>query len=229
MSKAKQFWEFAIRSMRRRLGIEITGRLFLANPVKSIQGSLKYRHYLSKKALPKVSLEKIFLSRPLFIGAYCQKPPDCPTRRFSHQCLFAESLTTHCSCKDCELKQMAELAMTLKCPFYIMTTALDVLLDVFLREKFPFFLVMICNYAKEFFILPALVFDMKGYFLSLGKGGCRNYQEFLSADKGHKPNQTFLSPIAHRTFMKLRNQIMINPSHYQKFILKENFYIPPDS
>lgn len=210
--------------MTRRLGIEIAGRLFFAHPVKSARGFFKYYRYLSERTLPKVSTEIISLFHPLLIGAYCQKPNSCPAKRFNHRCLFAETLITYPACKKCELKKMVELAMMLKCPFYIMTTALDVLLDVFLTRRFPFFLVMICGYARELFLFPAFVFDMKGRFLLLGKGSCRSYWEFLLADQGHKSAQTHLSPFADMAFMKLYNQIKTNTNNRRKLIFRENFY-----
>jgi len=216
MFKNKIFWEFAFKSMKRRLGFEILGRLFLAHPISSIKGLLKYQ--LSKKIKPDS------FSHPLIIGAYCQKPLDCPAKRFNHRCLFAENLIIYPACKKCELREMVKMAIMFKSPFYIMTTALDVLFDVFLKKRFSYFLTTICPYAKQLFLFPALVFDMKGYFFLLGKGSCKSYDEFLLADKGYKKTQTFLSPLAKKRFMKIYDKINFDINN--PLIFKGNFYEP---
>lgn len=228
------FWEFGIRSMNRRLGIEIVGNLLFSHPIKSIKGFLKYGHYLAQnKPRKRLSVETIPHLRPLLIGAYCQKPKDCPSGRFNHRCLFAETLITYSSCEPCDLKKMAELAAILKCPFYIMTTALEVLVDIFLSNTFSHFLVMICTYAKGLFLFPAFIFNMEGWAFTLGRGSCRNYQEFLLADMGGKCGQTFPSPLAYKSFIDLYNQIKmayrdpkVGSNDYQALIKKGHFYIP---
>ncbi len=220
------FWEFGIRSMSRRLGAEIVGNLLFSNPIKSVRGFLRYGHYLAQgKPKMRLPVETIPRFRPLLIGAYCQKPKGCPAGRFNHRCLFAETLTTYSSCEYCDLKKMAELAAILRSPFYIMTTALDVLIDIFLGKTFPHFLVMICAYAKGLFLFPALIFNMEGWAFTLGKGSCRNYQEFLLADMGGKWNQTFLSTLSHKSFINLYRQIKIS-NDYQRLIRKGHFYTP---
>jgi hypothetical protein len=221
------FWEFGTRSMGRRLGAEIIGRLLLFHPIKSIGGFLRYRHHLAQgKPLMRLSAEMVPRLRPVLIGAYCQKPKGCPVGRFSHRCLFAETLTTYSPCEYCDLKKMVEMAMGLKSPFYIMTTALDVLTDIFLDKTFSCFLLMICPYAKGLFLFPALIFNMEGRTLTLAKGSCRNYQEFLLADKGGKLNQTLLSSLAHKTFIDLYRQIRVYSNNHQRLIRQGHFYSP---
>ncbi len=223
------FWEFGIRSMSRRVGVEIIGRLFFSHPIKSVRAFLRYRHYLAQgKPNPTEAQPPPFSDRgstsTILIGAYCQKPKGCPVGRFNHRCLFAETLTTYSPCESCDLKKMAELAMAIESPFYIMTTALDVFIDIFLGKTFSCFLLMICAYARELFLFLAFVFNMKGQVFTLGKGSCRNYQAFLLADMGGKLNQTFLSPIAHKSFASLYKEIK-GSNNYHRLIRKGHFYL----
>ncbi|HDD35727.1 MAG TPA: hypothetical protein ENF30_02885 [Candidatus Desulfofervidus auxilii] len=210
--------------MKRRIGLEIMSRMFLAHPLKSVQGFLKYQHYFSKKKRPKVVEKDILFSHPICIGAYCQKPHNCPAKRFTHRCLFAETLTLYSACECCEVKKMVNIAMMLYSPFYIMTTALNVFLDIFLSKNFSYYVVMICGYAKQLFLFPAFVFNMKGIFFTLGKGSCKGYKEFLLADEGYKIKQTFLCPLSRKKLDKLHTYLPNKKSH--KFIFKKRIYYP---
>lgn len=229
-----RFWEFGIRSMGRRLGVEVVARLLFCHPIKSSRGFFRYRLYLAKNkewVTPHTEIN----SPPhlVIMGAYCQKPQErniCPAGRFNHRCYFIETLTVYPACRHCDLREMAELAMLLGCHFYIMTSALDLLRDVFLpatcKKAFSHFLVMICPYAKELFLFPAFISDMKGWTLTIAKGSCLNYKEFLLADEGHKSRQTHLSSTAHHSLLNIYERIKANSKGYQRLVPYESFYIP---
>ena len=229
-----RFWEFGIRSMGCRLGMEVVARLLFCHPVKSSKGFFRYRHYLAKnKEWLTPHIETNSYPHLVVMGAYCQKPREgntCPAGRFNHRCHFIQTLTVYPACRHCDLRKMAELAMLLGCHFYIMTSALNLLRDVFLpaiREKaFSHFLVMICPYAKELFLFPAFVSEMKGWTLIIAKGSCPNYKEFLLADKGHKSRQTHLSSIAHRSFLNIYQRIKANSKGYRRLVPYRSFYVP---
>ena len=229
-----RFWEFGIRSLGRQLGVEVVARLLFCHPIKSTKGFFRYRHYLAENKEGVIPhMETNSYPHLVVMGAYCQKPREedpCPAGRFNHRCHFIETLTVYPACGHCDLRRMAELAMLLGCRFYIMTSALNLLQDVFLpaisEKAFSHYLVMICPYAKELFLFPALVSGMKGWTLTIAKGSCQNYREFLLADKGHKPRQTHLSPIAHGSLLNIHERIKANSKGYRRLVPYKSFYVP---
>ncbi len=228
------FWEFGIRSMFRRLGAEVLGRLLLSHPLQSSKGYLRYRDHQVKNETVLTIPNLPGGSHLILLGAYCQKPVTkenpCPSGRFNHRCYFIENLKIYRACRHCDIRKMAGLAMLLGCCFYIMTSSVDLLQHIFLpalrNRAFSHFLVMICPYAKELFLFPAFISDMEGYTLTLGRGSCRDYRQFLLADQSHKSNQTHLSPSAQHRLQSLHKQAKLSCGGYQRLIRKECLYAP---
>lgn len=228
------FWGFGIRSMFRRLGAEVVGRILLSHPLRSGKGYLRYRDHQLKNDTVLIIPNLLGCWRLVLLGAYCQKPVTkenpCPSGRFNHRCHFIENLKTYPACRHCDIRKMAELAMLLGCCFYIMTSSIDLLRHIFLpalrNKAFSYFLVMICPYAKELFLFPAFISDMEGHILTFDRGSCKDYRQFLLADKGQKSNRTHLLPSARHRLQGLYKQAKLSSESYRRLIRKECLYVP---
>ena len=86
--------------------------------------------------------------------------------------------------------------MTLKtgAALYIMTSAKDILLDVFAPTlddgRFSSGLFVLCRYSMRPFAVGLLASGMRGWLVPFERGDCRDYSTWLRADIGIKDEQT---------------------------------------
>lgn len=157
----------------------------------------------------------------LLVGTgFCQKPLctirtdeqqdtkasayECPAGRFNHDCLYlvqsdlSSKTSFHPACMDCSMYILGQAALQAGASFAVLTSALDIAHDILfpaLEEQcFTHILFAICPYSVEPMTLALLICGLEGYLFRYYSGSCANYQQWLRADRGDKPERTFLSP-----------------------------------
>ncbi len=161
--------------------------------------------------------------RLLVATGFCQKPlrqrpairsaglrsagsaQDCPAGRFNHDCLYLSRLELDSksqvryppTCVDCSIRVLGHAALEAGASFAVLTSALDIAHDVLLpvleERRFNRVLFAICPYSVEPMSLALLLCGMEGYVFHYSAGSCADYQQWLRADGGDKPERTMLS------------------------------------
>lgn len=158
----------------------------------------------------------------LLVGTgFCQKPLraalpdgrqnaatstyDCPAGRFTHDCLYlshlelgsASETLLHPACTDCSIRILGYAALQAGASFAVLTSALDIARDILFpaleEQRFTCILFAICPYSVEPMSLALSICGMEGYLFRYQSGSCANYQQWLRADRGDKPERTVLS------------------------------------
>ena len=99
--------------------------------------------------------------------------------------------------------------MTLKtgAAFYIMTSAQDILLDLFtpaLNEgRFSSGLFVLCRYSLRPFAVGLLASGIRGWLFPFETGDCRDYRTWLPADRGIKEERTEINEPNQKTIREL--------------------------
>jgi hypothetical protein len=88
-------------------------------------------------------------------------------------------------------------ALASKSDFYIMTSALDILHDLFLpalnTNTYSKVLLGLCHYSFEPFKIALFISGIVAFLFPFEKGDCENYRTWRQADKGIKDTQTELN------------------------------------
>ncbi len=203
------FWEFGLRSLSRKVGWKILTKIFFLHPIRSIKALSLYKE--GNICILDYIEESNLLNTDIIIGGYCQKPTmtQCPAGHFTHFCYYAETLKMEKSCKKCSLLPLVNMAIKHNKAIYIMTTAEDLIDDIFypgIIGCLPFkrYLTFICAYTAHLFYFASIVANINGSFFYYIKGACKNYKEFLIAEKGIKKKQTSISCNFHIDGYKLK-------------------------
>jgi hypothetical protein len=146
---------------------------------------------------------------PSIVGAgFCLKPmdPPCPSGRFNHDCIWLERLAgadggaVPVSCQSCEIREIGTRALQIGSAFYIMTSARDILNDVYLPalcgRRFETGLFVLCRYSFSPFAVGLLASGIHARLLPLEAGDCRDYRTWLLADRGIKDERTTVDKTA---------------------------------
>ena len=156
---------------------------------------------------------------PAFGGArsvvgvgFCLKPldPPCPSGRFNHDCAFLENLRSGATaevpapCRLCAIRECGLLSLRAGAAFYVMTSARDILLDVFVpaldRGTFAAGAFALCRYSLRPFAVGLLAAGVRGWMWSFESGDCRDYRTWLRADNGDKPDRTEIAAADRQAF-----------------------------
>jgi len=122
--------------------------------------------------------------------------------------------------------------MTLKAgaAFYIMTSAKDVLLDVFTpainEGRFSSGLFMLCRYSLRPFAVGLLASGIRGWLLPFERGDCMDYKTWLLADRGVKDEQTSISEQNRGIIRELLGNVTKEPDSLKKFKRQGNILCP---
>jgi hypothetical protein len=191
-------WSFCLHSIFREYGWQFFRRIAAPHPVRTAKAFLR-------AATIDVSDSMIRLSGPFSPGArsivgvgFCLKPmdPPCPSGRANHDCLCFEQppLSGSPACRNCAIREFGTLTLKTGSAFYIMTSARDILLDVFapsLREgRFTSALFVLCRYSLQPFAVGMLASGIRGCMFQFKEGDCRDYRTWLLADRGIKNEET---------------------------------------
>jgi len=150
--------------------------------------------------------------RRLLVGlGFCQKPRDnedwrlaCPAGRFNHDCLYLEGLDADrpsaglppLACQQCAIRTLGTTALYAGASLYIMTTAMEIAQDLLLpaltEKRFLTALLALCPYSVEPMALSLLISGLQAGIGTYDRGACQDYDQWLRADEGDKPECTSL-------------------------------------
>jgi hypothetical protein len=154
--------------------------------------------------------ESAFGGKRTIVGVgFCLKPtdPPCPSGRSNHDCQYFEAPPQLLDndipepCRQCAIREIGEKALRSGSAFYIMTSARDILFDVFIpalnKDHFSTGLFALCRYSFEPFAVGLLASGIQGRLFPYKSGDCADYRTWLQADRGIKDDQTFTSDQIH--------------------------------
>ena len=88
------------------------------------------------------------------------------------------------ACRSCAIREIGALALRAGAACYVMTSAKDILLDLF----------VLCRYSLRPFAVGLLAGGVRGWMFPFEKGDCRDYRTWLQADRGIKEERTEIKP-----------------------------------
>ena len=232
-------WLFCLQSLFREYGWQFLKRVVVSHPVRTARavfdaGALDFsgdRIEVFDKA-PSQNLDG---ARSIVGVGFCLKPmnPPCPSGRPNHDCQYLERLIhTHLSdvsdlsdlsdsCRRCLIREIGILALETGAAFYIMTSAKDILSDVYApaldEGRFSSGLFVLCRYSLRPFAVGLLASGIRAWLFPLERGDCRDYRTWLQADRGVKDEQTAIAEQNRRFVRRLLGNAAKKPTHYRQF------------
>lgn len=229
-------WDFSFRSLLREYGRNFIWRVALRHPLRTWQGMNRYRTSQPCEAQP-VAQSAWRNGQDAVVGVgFCLKPlhPPCPSGRANHDCAFFEKhlyqtdQTVPPSCQNCTIRTIGQAALGAGNAFYIMTSAQDILFDLFLpalkTRRFTRCTVAICRYSYEPFALAASIAGLETHLFPYHSGDCKNYPTWRKADIGVKEEQTDIAPAEYASLLSL---LPPQPSLAQIPIIKQGHLFYP--
>ena len=203
-------WMFCLHSLFREYGWQFFRRIALPHPVKTAKavvasGALDYAGGQTEVGT-EGSARPFGGARSIVGVGFCLKPldPPCPSGRFNHDCQYLETLPHSetadlpAACRSCAIREIGTLSLRAGAAVYVMTSAKDILLDVFApaldEGRFTAGLFALCRYSLQPFAVGLLAGDVRGWMFPFEKGDCRDYPTWLRADRGTKEERTELAP-----------------------------------
>jgi hypothetical protein len=207
--------EFSFRSLGQPYGRTFLGRVALRHPMRLVRAVW---HYWIALGAPQPAERLLLLHREgkfveraasagerfLVATGFCQKPFSCPAGRFNHNCSHLSRLTSDSvawfppACAGCTIRVLGAAAFSVGASFAILTSASDIASDILLpalkEQLFTHALLAVCPYSLEPMSLALLSSGIEGYIVGYELGACANYEHWLRADRGDKPERTALSP-----------------------------------
>ena len=215
---------FCFHSILRPYGWRFLWRVALPHPVKTaraLAGLRRLEDTGERMDVPAVGVPACsFDGTPSLVGVgFCLKPFACPSGRFNHDCRCLEvpkpERSIPACCRICEIRSLGEAALKAGAAFYIMTSARDILYDVFvpaLRDRrFTSALFLLCRYSFQPFALGMMVAGIRGSLHPFATGDCRDYRTWHRADGGIKGEQTAMSAPVRQMFRALLRPSSRNP------------------
>ncbi len=205
----RAMWAFSFHSVFKEYGWQFLRRVALRHPVKTgkavldsgaldFSGNMTTIH--SSAANPRLEG-----ARSIVGVGFCLKPlsPPCISGRANHDChclehslRFDRSDLSEC-CRQCAIREIGTMAMKTGAAFYIMTSARDILFDVFIpalkERRFTSGLFVLCNYSLRPFAVGLLASGIQGWLFSFERGDCGDYRTWIQADRGMKDERTEIS------------------------------------
>jgi hypothetical protein len=122
------------------------------------------------------------------------------------------------------------LALKAGTAFYIMTSAKEILLDVYepaLKEKrFSTGLFVLCRYSLRPFTVGLLASGIRGWLLPYEAGDCEDYKTWLKADRGIKEDRTSISDKNQKIIRDILSNETNTLSLPHKFKKQGNIFYP---
>ena len=213
-----KIWDFSFRSLLREYGWNFLYQVMCKHPIRTSRGLKKYRKMDTCAAGATAENQQIWHGgEQSIVGVgFCLKPltPECISGRSNHDCYFFEN-NLHLQekpiplcCRSCSIKRIGILASANGSNFYIMTSARDILYDMFLPAlqsgRFTHGLYTLCRYSFEPFKIALCISGIQGNLYPFEKGDCRDYPTWLRADVGIKDEQT---AITDHDFLSIEEQL----------------------
>lgn len=245
-----QVWEFSLKSLPREYGHAFLRKVMLCHPWRTVKGIFEYRRFLERGRREggmtylfwereEDFLQEITPEESVLVGlGFCQKPYECPSRRPNHSCLYLSMLDLdqgerwpHPVCRECKVAIMGKRALAAGANMHIMTSALDIAHDLMLpaieEGRFKKVILCLCPLSVQAITLPLLICGIRGYLIEYSSGNCRNYQEWLLADRGVKGKMTTLYPEAYEKILSLLDfWAKRGGSSLRRFQRETNIYTP---
>lgn len=151
--------------------------------------------------------EKALLSTSkVVVGfSYCEKPLECPVKRFSSQCIFDPN---HSICRQCFIGKCCNFLPRDKVVTLIIPTVHDVGRELFaLSRKNPdkelLFCITACPLSLHMFSKFGHMAGFKGIGVALKGRTCNTIRAFQMAEDGIKPQRTDISEEGKRRLLSL--------------------------
>jgi len=226
-------WDFCLRSLFREYGWQFFGRVALPHPLRTARAVLDSGTLdVSGDTIdvpPGGPVPGLEGAQSIVGLGFCLKPmtPPCPSGRPNHDCQYLENLPrsgaqdTPTSCRQCAIREIGLLALQSGAAVYIMTSAKDILFDVFVpaldRGRFSSGLFALCGYSVRPFAVGLLASGIRGWLFPFANGDCRDYKSWLLADRGIKDEQTALEAPKLRTLRGLLDAAANDPPAATQF------------
>jgi hypothetical protein len=244
-----QVWEFASKSLFRAYGRQFLLKVVVRHPWQTLKGIFDYRRFLKRGrreggmtylfwGREEDFLQEIASGESVLVGlGFCQKPFECPSRRPNHSCLYLSTLDLdqgeewpHLICRECKVAIMGKKALAAGASMHIMTSALDIAHDLMIPaiegRKFRKVILCLCPFSVQAITLPLLICGIRGYLIEYASGNCRDYQEWLLADRGIKEEMTTFRPEAFEKILSLLDLWALSGSPCRRFQRETNIYRP---
>lgn len=208
-------WSFCRRSLFREYGWQFFLRIALPHPLRTaraVRAAAALDVSGDSVPVPAADPAPAFGGPRAIVGAgFCLKPtdPPCPSGRFNHDCAClerpdpADAREWPAPCRACAIRELGLLALRTGAAFYIMTSARDILFDVYVpalaRRTFATGLFVLCRYSLRPFATGLLAAGIHGRMFPFATGDCRDYPTWLRADRGDKTERTEIAAPARRT------------------------------
>ena len=199
-------WQFGLHSLFREYGWQFLIRVALPHPVRTARAILRSGALDFSGDVTAVSDGELARSlqgaRSIVGVGFCLKPmdPPCPSGRPNHDCHYLEhqlhspASDTPLCCRQCAIREIGIMTLRTGAAFYIMTSAKDILLDVFApaldEGRFSSGLFVLCRYSLRPFAVGLLASGIQGWMFTFDTGDCQDYRTWLRADRGIKEEQT---------------------------------------
>lgn len=204
-------WRFFLRSVFKEYGNAFLLKVVVPHPMKTLKGVRKYSRSSARdpstgSALFPKEIEQHWKGgkRSVVGIGFCAKPlePSCISGRANHDCAYFEH-HLHLSeepmpesCQNCLVREIGLEALSSKSDFYIMTSARDILSDLFLpalnSHTYTRALLGLCQYSFEPFKIALFISGIDALLFPFETGDCEDYGTWRKADKGIKDTQTHL-------------------------------------
>lgn len=222
---------FSLRSLRHPYGQVFLRNVLLQHPIQAVRGLATYARslarsqngaYLVGDANPSVNGD----TATLLVGTgFCQKPlrqagnsSDCPSGRFNHECVYLNDLyldrrapVIAGACAECTVRPLAEAALRAGASFAILTSAWDIAHDILLPAlefgTFRHAMLSVCPYSVEPIRLALATCGLSGSVFAYHSGDCADYEAWLRADAGDKPERTVLSAESSAAMLELLHSL----------------------
>lgn len=198
-------WGFCARSLLREYGWRFIWQVALPHPVRTMRAVAAAGALVCSGDEIQVpvggELPRIEGARSIVGAGFCLKPldPPCPSGRPNHDCRYLENLGVSnadvpAPCGECAIRDIGLEALEAGAAFYIMTSAKDILYDVFApaqnEGRWSSGLFTMCRYSMRPFATGMLVSGISGVMVPFESGDCRDYAAWLRADRGDKDERT---------------------------------------
>lgn len=233
-------WKFCLHSLFREYGWQFVRKIAVPHPIRTIQAVLEAGALDFAGECTEISNEpldpRLEGGRSIVGVGFCMKPvnPPCPSGRSNHDCSYlehqlpSEVRTIPLPCRQCPIKQLGMMALHSGAAFYIMTSAQDILFDVFVpalaKGGFSSGLFVLCRYSLMPFAVGMLASNIRGWLCSFEKGDCRDYQTWLLADRGIKEERTQVSESAQKMIMDIIARTVKGPDSTSRFEKRGNIF-----
>ncbi len=243
-------WEFALNSLSREYGRAFLRKVVLRHPWRTLKGILEYRRFLEGERRERGMtylfwereedfLQETASGESVLVGlGFCQKPFECPSGRPNHSCAYLSMLDLdqgeewpHPVCRECKVAIMGKKALVAGVNMHIMTSALDIAHDLMIpaieEGRFRKVVLCLCPFSVQAITLPLLICGIRGYLIEYSSGNCRNYQQWLLADRGIKKEMTTLRPEVYEKILGLLDLwASMRGSPWRRFQRETNIYTP---